>query len=233
MRLNKELTIVIPAKNEEQNIGHLLKSIQTQDYAHMWSTPIYVADAQSTDRTKEIAESFPNVKVIPGGLPSIGRNAGARLAKSRYILFLDADLKFEGTHVIREAVQLMKDKNLHCVAAKLKCRDGGFMDNLLYSLSNLVMCYSKYISPFAVGAFMLFDKQKFDELGGFDEQVHYAEDYFLSKQVQGERYEVLNAYILTDNSRFKKMGYFKTAGMFLNTMLHANNEQYFKKDHGY
>lgn len=233
MSLNNELTIVIPAKNEEDKIGGLLKSIQTQDYAIMWCTPIYVADAHSTDRTKEIAESFPNVTVIPGGMPSVGRNAGAKLAKSRFILFLDADLKLESPYMVRDAIHLMKEKNLHCVTAQILCQDGGFTDNLLYSLSNFAMRWSKYTGPFAVGAFMLFDKQKFDELGGFDEKVHYAEDYFLSKKVQGDRYEVLNTHIITDNTRFKKLGYFRTAGMFLNTMLHANDDRYFKKDHGY
>jgi len=56
---------------------------------------VFLADAGSADGTREIALSYGdrlNIEVIPGGLPSVGRNAGARRAKSKYILFLDADV---------------------------------------------------------------------------------------------------------------------------------------------
>ena len=231
--MNDELTIIIPAKNEEKNIGKLLEAIKNQDYPLISDTQIYIADANSTDRTREIAQSFPNVTVIPGGMPSVGRNAGARLAKSRYLLFLDSDIIFDRPNLIRKSVDLMKRKNLHCVAAKLKCKDGRLGDRFLFILNNLVMYCSKYLSPFAVGMYILFDKSEFDRLGGFHEKVYYAEDYFLSKQVKWNKFAVVNGYILTENRRFKKMGYLKVARMFINTIFHAGDDSYFLKDHKY
>jgi len=74
-----ELTIVIPAKNEANLIPRLLTSLMNQDYSRMSSTKVLVADANSTDCTREIVLSFRdrlNVSVIRGGMPSVGRNLG-------------------------------------------------------------------------------------------------------------------------------------------------------------
>src|SRR5246500_2235171 len=88
-----ELTIVIPAKNEAKLIPNLLTSLTKQDYSKMSSTRVLVADANSTDATREIVLGFRdrlNVAVIPGGMPSVGRNQGASQADTPYVLFLDA-----------------------------------------------------------------------------------------------------------------------------------------------
>src|SRR5277367_4562338 len=79
------LTICIPAKNESRLLPGLLKSLTLQDYPHMQHTKVFLADAGSNDGTPEIANSFRDrldIEVIPGGLPSFGRNAGAARATS-------------------------------------------------------------------------------------------------------------------------------------------------------
>src|ERR1700689_4411466 len=104
-----ELTIVIPAKNEAKLIPRLLTSLTNQDYSKMSSTRVLVADANSTDGTREIVLGFRdrlNVSVIRGGMPSVGRNHGAGLADSTYILFLDADIELAHPAVVRRAVEL-------------------------------------------------------------------------------------------------------------------------------
>ena len=83
MNTLSDLTIVIPAKNEAKLISFLLTSLTKQDYPQMRSTKVYLADANSTDGTRAIAKSFKDrldVQVIPGGLPAVGRNNGARCA---------------------------------------------------------------------------------------------------------------------------------------------------------
>src|SRR5579863_125008 len=82
-----ELTIVIPAKNEAKLIPRLLTSLMNQDYAKMSSTRVLVADANSTDGTREVVLSFRdrlNVSVIRGGMPAVGRNLGAAQADTTY-----------------------------------------------------------------------------------------------------------------------------------------------------
>src|SRR5580693_8683568 len=102
---NNELTIVIPAKNEAKLIPLLLTSLTNQDYSKMSSTRVLVADANSTDGTREIVLSFRDrlrVSVIRGGMPSVGRNLGAAQADSEFVLFLDADIELASTSLIRQ-----------------------------------------------------------------------------------------------------------------------------------
>ena len=73
-----ELAIVIPAKNEEDMIGNLLSSLCIQNYSRMRATPIFIADADSTDATIQVANSFSDrldIRIVKGGSPSEGRNA--------------------------------------------------------------------------------------------------------------------------------------------------------------
>jgi len=75
----------------------------------MKSTKVFLADAGSTDGTQELAMSFAgrlNIEVIPGGLPSVGRNAGARQARTPYVLFIDADMELKDTTLLRRAMEL-------------------------------------------------------------------------------------------------------------------------------
>src|SRR5437773_523312 len=110
MSLNSasELTIVIPAKNEAKLIPRLLTSLTKQDYSKMSSTRVLVADANSTDGTPEIALSFRdrlNLSVIPGGMPSVGRNQGAAQADTPYLLFLDADIELADRSLVRRCLE--------------------------------------------------------------------------------------------------------------------------------
>lgn len=104
---------------------------------------------------------------------------------------------------------------------------------MLYLGSNVVQYLSSWTKPFATGMFMLFDKAKFDALGGFNEKALYAEDFLLSKQVSPRRFGILRGAVSTTNRRFKKMGHFKIVRMFLKTALNTSNEAYFLRDHQY
>src|SRR5258705_4713330 len=105
--MDAELTVVIPAKNEVEMLPRLLESLCRQDYEGMASTRVLVADAGSTDGTVEAGLGFRDrlkVEVIAGGLPSVGRNAGARLATTKYVLFLDADVELPEPTLVRRAL---------------------------------------------------------------------------------------------------------------------------------
>ncbi|HUZ95118.1 MAG TPA: glycosyltransferase [Edaphobacter sp.] len=234
--MKAELTIVIPAKNEVKMLPKLLKSLCRQDYEGMAQTRVIVADAGSTDGTVEVALSFRdrlNVEVIPGGLPSVGRNAGARLATTRFVLFLDADVELPEPTLLRRALWKMTRRHLHLATTNIACRHGGFFDDALYAGNNLVQRMSSFVSPFATGMFMLFEREAFWRLGGFNERALFAEDYLLSKGVERPRFRIVRGKVLTTNRRFKKLGHARMVWMFFKTMLHSWDESYFLRDQGY
>jgi glycosyltransferase involved in cell wall biosynthesis len=236
MNTASELTIVIPAKNEAKLIPRLLTSLLNQDYPKTPNTRVLVADANSADGTPEIVMSFRDrlkVSVIPGGLPSVGRNAGAALADTRYILFIDADVEPASPSLIRRAVELAQRRDLHCVTTNIICRDGGVIDKSLYFGNNLFQHLSRIHHPFSTGMFMLFEKRRFDELGGFHEQVHFAEDYLLSKQVARSKFAIVRGGVYTTNRRFQKTGHYRVAQLFLKTAFNYWNERHFLRDHNY
>lgn len=236
MNTTAVLTIVIPAKNESRNLPRLLTSLSRQDYPQLAITKVFVADANSTDGTAEIARSFDeylNVEVIPGGLPSVGRNAGARLATTRYVLFIDADIELQDPTLLRRSMETMRRRNLQCLTTNIWCPNGTFRDHMLYIGNDVVQYFASWTKPFATGMFMLFEKSKFDQLGGFNEKALYAEDYLLTKQVSPRRFGIVRGSVSTTNRRFQKMGHLKIVRMFLKTALNTWNDSYFLRDHQY
>lgn len=207
-----------------------------QDYSKMPSTRVLVADANSTDGTPEVVMSFRdrlNVGVIPGGMPSVGRNQGAAHADSQFILFLDADIELADKTLIRRCLEKAQAKPLHCVTTNILCKDGNWVDNLFYRGNDFFQYLSYLHRPFATGMFMLFDRKKFWELGGFHEQILFAEDYRLSQQVEQKRFAIVRGGVYTTNRRFQRMGHLRVGWLFLWTMMNFWNEKYFLRDHKY
>src|SRR6201996_1174162 len=234
--MEAELTIVIPAKNEVAMLPRLLESLTRQDYVGMSETRVLVADAGSTDGTVEVALSFRDrlkVEVVKGGLPSVGRNAGAKLATTKYVLFLDADVELPEPTLLRRALWRMRRRNLHLATTNIACREGKFSDDVLYAGNNFMQRIGSMTKPFATGMFMLFDREVFWKLGGFNEKALFAEDYLLSKDVARLRFRIVRGRVLTTNRRFQKLGHWTMIGMFFKTMMHTWDEEYFLEDQGY
>jgi len=97
-----EVSIIIPARNEEASVGDCLGSLTAQTGV---TFEIIVVDDGSTDGTREIAQSFAGVRVIsPQPLPqdSTGKiwtgkinavvaGANSKVARAPWLLFTDAD----------------------------------------------------------------------------------------------------------------------------------------------
>jgi glycosyltransferase involved in cell wall biosynthesis len=231
-----KLTIVIPAKNESKLLPSLLESLCQQDYPSMPLTRVFVADAGSTDGTPDLALAFSNrmaIEVIPGGLPSIGRNAGARRASTPYVLFIDADMELKDPTLVRRAVELIERRKLQCVTTNIWCSNGSLADHILYIGNNLAQYGSMMVKPFSTGMFMLFDKTRFNQLGGFHEGALYAEDYLLTKKLSGWKFGIVSGCIHTTNRRFRSAGHLKIMSLFLKVLVNSWNDKYFLHDQGY
>ena len=229
--MNK-LTIIIPCKNEEQYIGKCLESLLNQE--DIKDVEIIIADANSTDSTINIINEYKkslDIKVIEGGLPSIGRNKGAYLANSEYLLFIDADAEIYDNRIIKNSIQMMDKNNLHILGCKLNSHY--LYVKVLYKLNNIITRLSKYENPFVVGIYFMIRSDIFKLNGGFPEDVLHCEDYLLSRKIDKNKFGIIKSYVYSDNRRFKKMGYFNMIGYIIKNIKNRNNLDYFKKDINY
>jgi glycosyltransferase involved in cell wall biosynthesis len=226
--LSEKITIVVPCKNEQDYIAHLLTHLRNQ---FIGNTRIIIADC-STDNTREVIQIMKgnlNVEVIDGGPVSIAKNNGAQLVTTPYILFIDADVRFFKDTVIRDAVEEIESNNLDLIGLNAKCYDRDVVASIGFSIFNVINNVLKYFSPFAVGAFMLTRRDKFEEYGGFPEKFSTSEDYFLSRMYDPKKFKILNHYFGQDSRRFKKMGYFGMAAYLIKNFINRNNQEYWDK----
>jgi glycosyltransferase involved in cell wall biosynthesis len=225
MLLDDKITIVVPCKNEENYIAHLLMHLRQQEIGN---TRIIIADC-STDKTREVIQIMKgnlNVEVIDGGPVSFAKNNGAKLVTTPYILFIDSDVRFFSDTVIVDSVRELEYNNLDLVGLYAKCYDGDKRAQIGFMMFNFVNRIMQYKVPFAVGAFMLTRKDKFDELGGFSEKYGTSEDFFLSKRYDVKKFKLVKHYFGQDSRRFQKMGYFGMAWYLIKNFLNRNNDNY-------
>ena len=226
--ISDNITIVVPCKNEENYIHHLLDSLRSQNIGN---TRIIIADC-STDNTRQVIRdnsNLLNVEVIEGGPVSLAKNNGAKLVTTPYILFIDADVRFFKNNVIQDAVNLIESKSLDLIGLNIKCYDKDPRAKLGFIIFNTINHALKYFSPFAVGAFMLTRRDKFEEFGGFPEKFATSEDYFLSRKYSPKKFRIVKHHFGQDSRRFKKMGYLGMAKYLVKNFVNRNNKQYWDK----
>ena len=121
-----ELSIVIPAYNEELRLPDSLARISAYIQASRRESEVIVVDDGSTDRTAAVAESFRG-KIFPLRVLSNGQNRGKGYsvrrgmleAQGRIVLFSDADLSAP----IEEADKLLAALETHDVAIGSRALD--------------------------------------------------------------------------------------------------------------
>lgn len=174
------LTIVIPTKNEEDYLPQLLESIKKQT---LQPSEIIVADAHSTDRTREIARSL-GAKVVDGGMISFGRNAGARAAKTDFILFLDADVELRDPEFLEKAVGEMLERKLDLATCDVFPLSDQYIDHFLHKAYNTYARAWGSLYPHAPGFCMLTRRALHEKIDGFDEKVTFCEDHDYARRAK-------------------------------------------------
>ena len=225
MKLSDKITIVVPCKNEETYIRHLLDSLRGQNIG---DTRVIIADC-STDTTRQVIQdniAGLNVEIIECGPVSIAKNIGANLVTTPYILFIDADVRLFKNTVIHDAVDTIESKNLDLIGLKIKCYDKDPRATIGFVIFNTINHALKFFSPFAVGAFMLTRRDRFEEFGGFPEQFSTSEDFFLSRMYSPRKFRIIRHHFGQDSRRFKKMGYMGMAKYLVKNFVNRNNKAY-------
>lgn len=102
-----KISVIIPARNEESNLGKLLDTLAEQSYPAL---EVVVANDSSDDRTAEIAVKAGARVIAPGPLPQgwFGKSwacwNGAKSAEGELLVFLDADTTLHSEGLKRLAI---------------------------------------------------------------------------------------------------------------------------------
>jgi len=232
MKLSEKLTIVIPCKNEGSIINKTLDLLNYQTDIEDVSVIISdFSDYYTKNLLLKRGNDKYNLKLTLGGLPSVARNNGAKHSKTPYILFLDADMFILDDNFIVDAIKEIETKNLDLLTCRVNTKNGKY--NKIYNLFFKFQKLTKWVSPFALGGFMLFKTDIFNSLGGFDERLKIAEDYQLSRKIEPKKFGLWNRVIFTETRRFDNKGFFYMLKIFAQSYFYRNNEKYFIDDHYY
>ena len=198
------LSIIIPTYNEEEYLPALLDSIKKQSFTDY---EIIVADANSTDRTLEIAESYGCI-VVDGGLPGVGRNNGAKVAKGEYLLFLDSDLMLTDDY-LRDVIYEFRMERAGIAITQMIPLSKKTEDKIYHDLANRFMVSVEKIKPHGAGCYgIIVKKSLHDEFGGFDETLTFGEDTdYIERIGKKEHFKVLrNAKVGVSTRRLEEEG---------------------------
>lgn len=215
------ISILIPARNEENNIANCLNSLLTQTYQNI---EIIVLDDFSSDNTyciaQKIAEKSDKIKIIKGEpLPENwkGKNWACNLlqkqAKGEYLLFMDADVTLS-ENALYYAIYLVKRYKLDALSAFPTQKTLGLgekiivplMKWLLLSFLPLKLVYLSKNKAFiaANGQFFLFKKKIYNSIGGHKSVAgNVVEDMGFALLLKQNNYKIMTA--LGNNAVFCKM----------------------------
>lgn len=207
-----KLSIIIPAFNEAKILPTLLASLQKQTFR---PHEIMVADAHSTDATREVATSF-GARVVDGGMPGSGRNRGAEVATGEYLLFLDADVVIEDPAFIEKAMKEMEERQIDLGVPRVLPDSGRKLDEILHAIYNTYVHLLERIRPHAPGFCLFVKRSAHEAIHGFDETVTFCEDhdYAIRLHKAGFKFRFLHLTIPTSTRRFERDGHFRTSIKF-------------------
>lgn len=169
-----QLSVVIPAYNEERYLENCLIAISSQKTKLPYE--IIVVDNASSDHTLEIARRFPHIKIISEKRKGIGRarQTGFNASKAPIIASTDADCR-PGSDWLEKGYQLLnKNKHVTSVGGYTLFYDNVALNQLMRTnrLFNL-LSFSRYVFHTQVFSAqnMFIRRRAWKQIGGFDTSI--------------------------------------------------------------
>jgi glycosyltransferase involved in cell wall biosynthesis len=222
-----KISIIIPTLNEEELLPNLLDALKSQTFKDY---EIIVADAGSTDRTKKLAEAA-GATVVPGGLPGVGRNRGAKVAKGEFLFFFDADVVLPNDF-LEKAYGEIEEEFVDLATCEFKPQSNLRLDKVLFQLSNLFVKINQKLNPRAAGFCIFISSRLFRRIGGFDESVKLAEDHDLVERASKHRplHFIRSTHLMVSIRRLEKEGRFSLIEKYMQVELHLLTKGSIRRD---
>jgi glycosyltransferase involved in cell wall biosynthesis len=213
------LSFVVPAHNEEHELGRALGSIHAAATAASQRYEILVADDASTDRTAEIARAA-GAEVVPLNRRQIAaaRNAGAARARGDVLFFVDADTQITAEHVTGALAAL----EAGFVGGGARIQVGGEIP-IWAAIFLRVFCAIYFACKLGAGAFLFTTAANFRTVGGFDEQYFAGEEvYFTFALRKLGRFTILPTRIVTSGRKLRMHSARKILGYVVHVTLRGS-----------
>lgn len=205
-----EISIIIPAYNEEKYIGPCLQSLVRQKTKR--SFEVVVVDNNSTDDTKKIAESFKdklNIRIITEKQQGRGvaRWRGFEEATGDILFSSDADTIIPSEWIER-FIKNFKNKKIVAVTSLCNIDDPSAKNKALFKLVHLI---ANEVYRIALGHYCLYGfsyairRNIYIKAGKIDKTLNALDDVDLGKRVKkfGKIQLVRNMPVLTSSRRYK------------------------------
>lgn len=176
---NPLVTVIVPTKNSAKTLGDCLSSIKRQSYKHI---ELIVVDNNSTDNTKEIAESYGAKVFNKGPERSAQVNYGVEKARGEYIYKVDSDFILD-EKVVEECVNKAKE---------------GFDAVVVHNSPDVRISWIARIRKFEVDMYKydithssarFVARDVYQKIGGFNAKITAGEDYDFQNKLNRGKYK--------------------------------------------
>ena len=206
-----KISVIISARNEEENIGKLLSSLEKQTYPnHLFE--VIVVDDHSTDNTATVVNSYPFAKLIKLEFDNINSykkkaiETGIAEASGDLIVTTDADCIVQ-ENWLRTIAAFKEEANAVFIAAPVVMENRATLLQTFQALDFLVLqgitaaSVQKRIHNMCNGANLAYERKAFFEVNGFSGIDHIASgDDMLLMQKIAERFSGKISYLLSKDA---------------------------------
>ncbi len=216
------LSFVVPAFNEERYLPDCLRSI-LQDTAGRNDIEIVVVNNASTDRTRDVALSFPGVRVVDEprkGLPH-ARQAGFLASSGRLIANVDSDSRLPPGWTAQVLRAFAEDPDLVTLSGPLVYYDLNrreqWLVRVFYGTAWVTYALNRYVlrvGSMVQGGNFVVTREALESIGGFNLGItFYGEDTDLARRLPevGRVHFTFDLKMFSSARRLKKEGIFTMA----------------------
>ena len=205
---NIYVSIVIPARNESENVRQCLKSILASNLNAEFE--VIFADS-STDNTPDIVKSL-GVRLlenVPGTISAV-RNTGAHVTRGNILVFLDGDIQIP-PDLLEKAKVWFDDGFKGALGFTERAPDNAGWVAKTWG-NRIHQKLDKVVDTgYLPGRNFFINRSVFEELNGFDESLKTNEDKDFSLRIRKAGYRVIS---VPDTQLFH-LGYEKTFTEFI------------------
>lgn len=218
-----DISVIVPAYNEEKYIKKCLKSITGQKTKLKYE--LIVSDCKSTDQTLKIAKRYADkIAISDKKGVAYSRNSGASLAKGEILIFIDAD-----TEIASDYLELAWHKfknNPSLIGLSFAFKFSKQTPSLIFAeeiTNDYLIMKSKLEWTTLPGFNTCVFKDKFWKIGGYKNLL--LEDVKLSKELLliGKTEYLSEKKVITSSRKLEQMGLLGTLRYYFELDLMENN----------